>query len=87
MLLTQRGCLGDEPGLRPCSFSPVERGVIQNHHGVGVEREPLEGEDAVVGLDDDVGLGLVPVWEDGVGLDQLLGEVVVELLEHEGPEA
>ena len=60
----------------------VEGGVVEHHHTVRVEREAFHGQEGVVGLDHDVRL-IVPVRENGVGLDELLRKVVVQLLEEE----
>mmetsp|Transcript_6258 Transcript_6258/g.10149 ORF Transcript_6258/g.10149 Transcript_6258/m.10149 type:complete len:200 (+) Transcript_6258:537-1136(+) len=69
----------------PVDRDPVERRVVQHHHRVRVEGEALEGKDAVVRLHHHV--RMVPVGEDGVGLDELLGEVVVQALQQVGPHA
>lgn len=47
-------------------------------------RQPLHGQQRVVGLNDDV--SRVVVGEDGVGLDELLGEAIVESFEEERTE-
>ena len=44
---------------------------------------PLEREKRVVGLHDHVAGVVGLVWEDGICLDQLLREVVVQPLQHE----
>ena len=67
--------------VQPLRRDAIERRVVQHDHCVGIQREPLEGEQRVVRLHDDVAAVLV-VGEDRVRLDQLLREVVVDRLEH-----
>lgn len=60
--------------------------VVEDDDGVCILDEPTHGEDAVVRVDDDVA-GAACVGEDGVGLDDLLGEAVVEAFEEKRAEA
>lgn len=60
-----------------------ESSIVQDYNRVGVLGQSAESEEGVVGLDDD---SIVGVWEDRVGLDQLLREAVVQSLEQEGAE-
>jgi hypothetical protein len=63
-----------------------EGAVVEDDDRVGVLGEAAHGEDAVVGVDDDVAR-VGGVGEDGVGLDDLFGEAVVEALEEERTQA
>ena len=65
---------------------PIERGVVEDDDGVGVEREALQRQQRVVRLHHHVAAVLL-VGEDRVGLDELFGEAVVEALEEEGAHA
>ena len=78
-----------EAGIR--YFQPVHRNVVEcrvveDHHAVRVEGKSLESQQGVVGLHHHVAVQLL-VGEDRVGLDELLGELVVQLLEQVGAHA
>ena len=48
--------------MQPLHRDPVQGGVVQHHHGVRVQRQALQGEQAVVGLHHHIA-GLVLVGE------------------------
>ena len=64
----------------------VQRGVVEDDDGVGVEGEALQGEEAVVGLDDDVGC-FVLVGKHRVRLHQFLAVPIVERFQEVGAHA
>lgn len=53
-----------------------EGAVVEDHDAVCALCEAFHGEEAVVGVDDDV-VGVLSIREDGVGLDELLWKAVV----------
>ncbi len=53
------------------------------YYTVRIEGEPLQCEEGIVGLYNNV-TGILEIREDGVGLDELLGKMGVEVLQHEG---
>ena len=71
--------------MKSVSCDTGKSSVIKNHYRVGLFGETAESEYAVVGLDDNVTDGL-GIRKDGVGLDNLLREAVVEALEEERSE-
>ena len=71
--------------VQPIGQDPRQRRIVEHDDRVGVVRQPLEREQRVVRLHDDVA-GL-RVREDGIGRDQLLRKAVVEPLEQVRPES
>lgn len=59
--------------------------VVEDDDRVGVVGESLEGEERVVGLDDDVGSG--GIGKDGISLDEFLGVAIVESFEDIGSQS
>ena len=49
--------------MQPLYSNAIQSCVVQHHYGVGIERETLEGEQGVVGLDHHV-TGLILVGKD-----------------------
>ena len=72
--------------FEPVHSNMVQSDVVQDDDTVRVERKSLQGQQAVVGLHDHVTIQLL-VGEDRVGLDEFLGESVVQLLEEVGAHA
>lgn len=66
--------------------SPLESTVKNSpaYHTVGVEREALEGQKGVIRLNDNITTITARRCEDRVGLNELLGEAIVEPLEQKG---
>ena len=64
----------------------VEGRVVQHDHRVSARGQPLQRQQRVVGLDDDVG-GFHRVGEDGEGLDELFGVTIRQRLQQRRPQA
>ena len=62
-----------------------QRFIVEYDDRIGVVREAFEGEERVVGLDDDVGSGRIR--KDGIGLDEFLRVAIVESFEDVGTES
>lgn len=71
--------------MQPVSGNVRQRTIVKHDNRVGVLRQPSHGENTVVGMDDDIA-GVGRVRKDRVGLDNLLGEAVVEFLKEERAE-
>ncbi len=56
------------------------------YYTVRVESESLQSEEGIVGLHNNV-TGILEIRKDGVGLDELLGKMGVEVLQHKGAHA
>ena len=81
---------GGSRDKEPVRGNPVEGGVIQDHNTVRGLGEPLQGQDGVVRLYHHVRHHVVVallVGEHAVGLHQLLGEPVCQLLQDVAPHA
>ena len=72
--------------MQPVSCYAVERRIIEHNDAVSTLRQPLECQQRVVRLYDNVA-DLFLIREHAVCLDQFLREPVVQFLEYEGAEA
>ena len=67
--------------MQPIARYPRQRTIVEHDDRIGVVRQSFQREEGVVRLHDDV--ALLCVGEDGIRLDELLGELVVQPLEYE----
>jgi hypothetical protein len=79
-------CLIERGGLyvQPIARYPRQRPIVEHDDRIGVVRQSFQREEGIVRLHDDV--ALLCVGKDGIRLDELLGELVVQPLEYERAE-
>lgn len=66
--------------MQPLNCNPIESGVVQDDYRIGIQRKALEGQQGVVGLDDDIaGCVFILVWKHAAADRRLLGDTWTSL--------